>query len=290
MAKAQKEMMAREANPYPLRTKAKAFLKGLPKLEPLLQVAREGLKRNVSDKERERYLNRIANSGTTDDVVEVMTERLDRPPPQLPPGVFRDIIVHPDMDEKLQTALASRVSEECNAIKGIKCLLPLELPSSTKAIINSPMTRSAAITGGTYAALNTLLPPNLTLGLTEAARAFILQAHSMPADVFVDSTPIPLIYKLTAVTALLSFAFLAAIRIDKSRWKLEENVDKASRMLTEGDINSGRAQNILAGMVARLGTPYQAGDLFSDGEFVDEEVEVALAKRCLGKIELSDDS
>jgi hypothetical protein len=59
---------------YRFRDKARAFARGLIRFKPapLVEVACAGIKRDIPDKQKNRYLRRIAKSGNTEQVYELL--------------------------------------------------------------------------------------------------------------------------------------------------------------------------------------------------------------------------
>lgn len=53
------------ADPYPLRDRVRPFFRGLVSASPLVEVALEGLKRDLPDDSRRKYVSRIAGAGST---------------------------------------------------------------------------------------------------------------------------------------------------------------------------------------------------------------------------------
>lgn len=102
----------------------RAFIRGLENFEPLVEVAREGLRREgIDERLRMVYVLRLAKTGTSDNIYElVMTGRLGREQtdnPVLTPisagaidelaeGFYRRYIVEADrIDVRIQTLLRS---------------------------------------------------------------------------------------------------------------------------------------------------------------------------------------
>jgi hypothetical protein len=252
-------------NPFPMKERAKAFLKGLPKSEGLLEVAREGLKRDIGGRLRARYLSRVARGGNVGDIQKLVADRQylpadisegsDREP-------YRTNMMPPRMDHGLQKSLSNRMAtisvHETGSI-GLS-----GHPTLLGSVIRSPITWSEGI----------------ALFLSKAFTGvdiFSFSASEMDVGIEMSRTAI----NHSAFFFATVFPVLAFFAFQRAKRKREQCARTSASLLSGGEVDSDYAQARLAGVVARHGSFENAVELYSDRKVTSEKALDILGNRIL---------